>query len=544
MRIYCLVLLFTIATPGLLAQVFEVNGGASSLYEAQGGTLTARGPSYDASLSGGIVAGKLVGGANVTRMIGHTTWVLGDDYIPFVLPTDTFDTSHYLVAVGAGGKGTLLGADVFAFAGALSNSFNSPLFEGVRAETPAGILFLKKPLGPHWTAASNIIFSSQTTAIQALQWRPGKSLDLAVAGGVGADQPYGAASFDLNPSRIDVKAAYVAAGSQFHRVAMAAPLMSEPDRENVMLTFRPAKGLSLSAARNNFLSPVSNSQTSVRSSVDNLSAGWQWLGTGLTSSLYHSAWQGMTNDAAAYTAERNITTWIHTSASYLQSWPSHGPRTRTFVSNTSEKVTPRLRVTELVSRSQGQTTVAFGGGFLSNPISITADYQTYYVPQRISAPFEQALILDLQLHVFHGITLHGGSLVAPDGSLRYTADAQAVAVHEGKFAPPGFGDVNNLERASLGGVLVRGTVLDTDRHPVAGAALMVDGLLVYTNDDGIYSLRERKPRAHRLRVLPDQFLNGGGYRVVSAPATISGAPENQGPETVIIVERVSGASGK
>ena len=536
MRIYRLCLLIALAAPRLPGQVFEVNGGSSSLYQAQGGTVTARGPSYDASLSGGMVAGKLVGGANVTRMTGHATYVLGDDYIPFVLPTDTFDTSHYLVAVGAGVKGTAFGADVFAFGGALSNSFNSPLFEGVRAESPAGILFLKKPIGPHWMTTSNMIFSRQTTAIEGLEWQPEKSLTAALAGGIGANQPYGAASFDLNRPRIEVKAAYIAAGSAFHRVAMEAPLVSEPDRENGMVVWQAAKTLTLSAGRNNFLSPVGDTQTTVRSSVDNISAGWQWMGTGLTASFYHSSFLSNSNDATAYTADRNLVSWLRATASYLESRPSDGPRTKTLVSNITERITPRLEVTQLISRSQGQTTVSFGGGFLSNPLSITAEYQTFYVPERNTAPFEQALIVDIRLHLLGGITLHGGSFVAPDGGLRYTADAQAVAVHEGQLAPPGFAG-GNLDQASIGNVLLQGTVVDTEKHPVAGAALMIDGLLVYTDDDGIYRVRERKPRAHRLRVLPDQFLNGGSYRVVSAPATISGRPEDDGPETVIIVER-------
>ena len=48
-------------TPQLMGQVFQVNGGASSLYQAEGGTLSVRGPSYKASLggnSGGAVCGR------------------------------------------------------------------------------------------------------------------------------------------------------------------------------------------------------------------------------------------------------------------------------------------------------------------------------------------------------------------------------------------------------------------------------------------------------------------------------------------------------
>ncbi len=540
MRSYCLLLLMTIFLPNLPAQVFEVNGGSSSLYQAQGGTLSARGPSYDASLGAGIVAGKFVGGAKLTKVIGRSTYFAGDDYIPFILPTDTFDSSHYLVAVGAGVKSNWGGTDVFAFGGATSNSFDSPLFEGVRAESPAGILFLRKQIGAHLAATSNMVFSKQTTAIEGLEWRPEKFLKAALTGGVGANQPYGAASFDLTCPKIDVKAAYISAGSQFHRVAVAAPLMSEPDRENVLVTFRPSSFMTLSAGRNNFLSPVGNTPTEVRSSVDNVSAGLQVAGTGLTGSLYHSAFQGNSNDATVFSAERNLLPRMHASATFLESRPNNAPRTKAFVSNITERVTPRLNVTQLISRSQGQTTVSFGGGFLSNPMTVSAEYQTFYVPERNSAPFEQALIVDVQLHLFHGVTLHGASFVAPDGGLRYTADTQVVTVRQGKFVPQGVGGENNLLRASIGNMLLQGTIMDRDKHPVAGAALMIDGLLVYTDDEGRFSVRERKAHTHQLKILVDQFLDGGAYRVVSAPATISSTSEDRAPGTVIIVEHAAG----
>ncbi len=540
MRSYCLLLLMTIFFPNLRAQVFEVNGGSSSLYDAQGGTLTAKGPSYDASLGAGIVAGKLVGGANLTKVIGRATYLAGDDYIQFVLPTDTFDTSHYVIAMGAGVKGKWGGTDVFAFAGATSNSFDSPFFEGVRAESPAGILFLRKPIGAHLAATSNMVFSNQTTAIEGLEWRPEKFLKAALAGGVGANQPYGAASFDLTRAMFDIKAAYISAGSQFHRVAVEAPLMSEPDRENVLVTFRPSSHMTLSAGRNNFLSPVGTTETEVRSSVDNVSAGLQVAGAGLTGSFYHSTFQGNSNDSMAFGAERNLFWGMHVAANYFESRPNNAPLTKSFVSNITEKMTPRLNVTEYVSRSQGQTTVSFGGEFLSNPMTVSAEYQTFYVPERNSAPFEQALIVDVRLQLFHGLTLHGASLVAPDGGLKYTADTQVTAARQGQNAPLG-GQENSLVRASMGNMLLRGRVVDTEGRPVAGAALMIDDLLVYTDDDGLYYVRERKPHTHQLKVMVSQFLNGGVYRVVSAPETIRGTYDKNEPETVIVVERAAGA---
>ncbi len=526
--------------PHLHAQVFEINGGSSSLYDAQGGTLSAKGASYDASIGAGVIAGKFVGGASLTKEVGQSTFLLGSDYIRFQLPTDIFDSSHYVVALGAGVHTRLAETDLFAFGGATSTDFSSPLFEGARAQNPAAILFLKRKLIPGVEASSHMVFSNQTTAIESLEWTAAEKFRIALSGGIGANQPYGAGSIDFTRNWIAAKAAYIAAGSQFHRVAVEAPLMSEPDRENVLVTLKPSRFFSVSGGRQNFLSPEAHSQTSVRSSVNLISGNLEVAKTGLSASLFQSKYLDNSNVATAYTAERQLFSRVRATASYLESRPDSGTKTKTILGNFSETLTPRLSVTELVNRSQGQTTVSFGGSLLSNICMISADYQTYYVPERNSAPFEQALIIDVQLHLIRGLTLHGATFVAPDGSLRYTADAQAMAVHQGGSLP-GNTD-NNLMRADVGQNIVRGTVLDVENHPVSGAAVMIDQLLVYTDDDGVFYVRERKPRVHEFKVMNSQFLDGFAYRVVSAPATVQSRARNDEPEPVVIVERVKVAA--
>ena len=71
-RIFSLALFAFWTILPLRAQVFELNGGASSLYDAQGATLTARGPSFDASLGAGLVDGKFVGGCDIIRELHET----------------------------------------------------------------------------------------------------------------------------------------------------------------------------------------------------------------------------------------------------------------------------------------------------------------------------------------------------------------------------------------------------------------------------------------------------------------------------------------
>ena len=536
LRISWIFFLIVFTIPSLYGQVLEVNGGSSSLYQAQGGTLTLHGPSYDASIGAGIVAGRLIGGANLTKVIGRSTYILGVDDIPFLLPTDVFDTSHYLIAQGIGVTTQLHGTHIFAFAGATSTNFSTPFFQGASAQSPAGVLFLNTLLKPHLESFSRIVVSRETTAITSLEWEPAKKVKIAVSGGVGANQPYGAGSVEVCRRWIDIKAAYIDAGTRFHRVAIETPLLSEPDRENVSVTVRPTSYLSFSGGRQNYLSPAANSQSNVRSSVDQASGSLQSEKSGLTASLYHSTYLGKSNNAVAFTANRDFYSRVHVTASYLASKPDAGQKVESFIANISETLTPRWNVIEVVNRSQGQTTVSLGGGFLSNLASITAEYETYYVPERVASPFEEALILNVQVHPLRGITLQGATFLAPDGKLRYTAEVQGVVARSGSTgsATPD----STLIHSSIGQMVIRGQVQDTEGQPVGGAALMIDQLLVYTNEDGSFYVRERKSHTHQIKILVDQFLGGGAYRVISAPATASSNHEENASLSRVIVQRV------
>ena len=299
---------------------------------------------------------------------------------------------------------------------------------------------------------------------------------------MGANQPYGAASLDFRRKWITMQAAYIEAGDQFHRAVVEAPLLSEPDRENAVITLKPTRFFSISSGRQNFLTPVSDSQNNVRSSIDQGTASLAVAGVGLLASFYHSTYLGNWNNSTAYTAGRDFTKRVHAMASYLESRPNNAAKTRSFIANFSEVLTPRWNVTEVITRSHGQSTIAFGGGFLSNLVSVSADYETYYVPQRNSSPFVQAMIVDLQIHLFRGVTLHGGSFVAPDGSLRYTADATGIMTRE----PAGGG--GSAQHYSIGSSILRGRVVDSKGQPVEGAALLIDSVAVFTDSDGRFFL--------------------------------------------------------
>jgi hypothetical protein len=531
MRLLVLVLIFA-GGDFLKSQIVELSGGTSSLYQSQGGTVSVRNGAYTTSVGAGTVGGQFYGGAQLVKATERAKYTLGIDNIPFNLPTDIFDSGHYLTGIGAGVTTRVGGANLYAFAGATSNTFNSPFFNGARAVTPAGILFVTGKVTPQWTASAHFIVASQVTALYSMAWNSGTGTQIAFSGGMGSYQPYAAASLSLTRQRIDLKAAYYESGSQFRRTDVQTPISSEPYRENILLTVRATPYLTLTAGRQNYLTPVYESQNNLRSTVNQASVSLQVAGVAMSAMLLQSTYDGSGDVSMVYSASRDVTSRIHVGASYLVSRPEGSSSTDELVSNVQETLSPRWVLSQTVDTSNGQNTFGFGGSFLSNLATLSADYQTYYVPARVQSPFEQALILNAQIHLFGRLALNGGTFVAADGQLLYTAETEgAVSRQQGM-------DASAYQRYSMGSMMVRGRVLDSLGQPVMGAALLLDQLSVYTDSDGYFYVRERKPRTHPLRVLVDQFLNGGSYRVVSAPGEATSSANEDQTITTVVVEKI------
>jgi hypothetical protein len=513
----------------LFGQVFELRGGTSTLYQAGGGSITMHAPSYDLTVGAGTIDGHIYEGAQLIKATPHAKYILGDDRISFHLPTDIFDSSHFLFARGIGMSTTRAKTDILVFAGATATDYNSPLFDAAKTDDPAGILFLTKKLNPRWQLFSDTIISKRQTHIEAVQWSPLPKLDLALAVGVGANQPYAAASVNLSRTWIDAQVAYISAGQQFHRVDLVSPLFAEPDRENVLVTVRPLNFITLSGAHQNYLVPQFPSTTNVRSSVDQGSAGIRVLGTLLNGSIYHSTYLTESNHAVSLSATREFTDRFRVMGNYLASRPKNSAPTNSFISTFTEKLTSRLSLTENLTTSGGHTGITFGGQFLSNLMTISADYQTVYVPAQNSSPFEQALVLDVKLNLFGRLNMHGATFVDATGQLRHTVDASTI-MSRGQTASAA------SQYASVGDDVMRGCFVDSSGHEIEGAALLIDKKVVYTDSTGCFLVREHKPRTHTFQVVPAEFLASGNWSVVSAPSSItSGQEQDKGDMPIIVV---------
>ncbi|MBL8981634.1 MAG: hypothetical protein JNL26_05590, partial [Gemmatimonadetes bacterium] len=90
----------------------------------------------------------------------------------------------------------------------------------------------------------------------------------------------------------------------------------------------------------------------------------------------------------------------------------------------------------------------------------------------------------------------------------------------------------------VSGYLASGRVVDTTGAPVDGAAIEVGGELVYTDSRGRFFVRRPSRNPVSLTVVLNDFLGGGVWEVVSAPAEVRPAPDDRAVPAVIVVRRV------
>ena len=523
-----------------LCQVFEVAGGASSLFQSQGGTVSRHSPNLDASFGAGLSGREFVAGGRVIKLTPTNTYTVGSQIISFNLPTDIFDATHYLEALGVAVHRNVRGSDITAFAGALAEEDDGPFFTGSRAQRTAALLLMTRRLSEHVFSVSDVLCSKEMTAIESVGWSISKGTTTAFSVGVGSNKPYAALSFRTTRNWFDIRAAYIEASSHFARSTLGTPLTSEPIHENILIAVKPKDWLTVSGGRERFLTPVSNTASNVSSTVNSFGVSTQAWSVLLTATAFRSVYASHAYVAEAYSASRSLTNRLRLQSSLLTSKSEQQRKTSSLVTNVEEVVSPRFTVSEEITTSAGRTSVGFGGSFLSNLASVSATYQSYFVPANPATPFNTTLILDVQLHALGRVNLHGASFLSPDGHTLYTVDVHKVMSHDS--TPDGSHGLD-LARNTIGSNLVCSKVVDRSGTPIEGAALLLDKAELYSDSQGMCCLRESRTRSHILTVLGHSFLSGAIYTVISAPHEVQSEPETKAKldPALVIVQESDGA---
>src|SRR5216684_1393680 len=455
-------------------QALELEGGSSTLFQASGGSVEVNGQNYQGWIGAGSLDGQFRLGAFLSTQWEGNKLGFGDHTIPFQFPTDIFDNSHYFLGRGASVTAKDQRMSVFAFAGATSTGFIAPFFRGASPEDGVGMLFFDMKLTPKVRAFSRNIFSNRQTLIGGLEWQPLTWAKTGLSAGMGANQGYLASSLAADRQWISLKAEYIFAGDQFRRIVVQTPLNSETDRENILVTLHPKPFLDLSAGRFNFLQPVSATSGTIRATLDQYIASVRGMKFTLTGSLFQSQVLGIDSHGTSFSLGRDFAHRVQATSYVFNSRSGNAPSTTSLANLLREVISPRLNLLQVVNTTNGQTSVSYGGEFLSNPVAFGVDYQTVYSPFRSGDPFHQVLLLHVRLQPFGSVQLNGATYVAPDGSVKYTTYGNTM-VYRGD---PGPGPMPNFR---LPKYIVSGRVLDENGRPVAGVALRIGTDLVFSN---------------------------------------------------------------
>ena len=514
--------------PAAMAQFIQIEGGGSTLFDAQGGALTIQGENARAVMGAGLIGGQFGYGMSAAFKRGSYNFLVGDNPIPVNLPTDIFDNVHYFMSRGVGVSTTKKGWQVSAFAGATAEGLSTPFFPASKTDSGAGLIYLDRSLTERLHFSSVNIFSQKQTSIQGVDWKPREWMTLAGAAGVGSNQPYAGASLTLKWNRLWAKLGYVYEGDRFRRVTVQSPINSEVDGGNILVVANPFRRLSVTVGHQQLLQPQQNPNLPfLRATVNQVQVSGDVAGFQLGTGLFQSRQTHESDFGQVLWASRKISSWLQTGAQYYRNNSGNNNISSTFTGSFREIISPRLSILELVNQSQ-QTTVGFGGSFQSNLFSIDVDYSTVYLPFG-KAQFKQALGFTLRFHPFGNVTLNAQSYVTSEGQTKYSVSGSGYIYRGLPFTRGAQRDNYQLDK-----YIVRGRVVDADGKPVEGAAVSIDKNLLITNSSGEFFLRTRRAGSYRLEVVFTEFVNAAPFEIVSAPREVRSAHE----ENAVIVSVV------
>lgn len=538
-RAKCALVLMTILAPYARGQVFRIQGGTSTLLNAEGGSVEVKAPNYNGSMGIGFYNGKLEFGAETRYQFHGYTMLAGDDSVPFTLPTDVFDASHYFSARGLGATRNDDQHSIYAFAGTTSTWLGTGFFTAATSDSPVAILFYQQRLSHHLSFISRNIISNRQTLLEGLEWSPEKWLKASVTDGLGSNQKYFATAVDVETEKLAFKAGYVLTGDMFRRVTVTSPLSSEVNKENIQVLYKPDSFMSITAGHENILQPLtpggSMQQASVNQVVTDFHIERFYFGAG----LFASNSFGRGTEGTNFYVGRRIGQRFEVNTNYFMSQPrssqpATGAATTILSATVRENFSSRFSLLQLVSRTAGQTTYAFGGDFTSNRLLLRADYQNVYLPFRPDRPFEQALALNVGFRVAGPLEITAASNVAPDGHLRYSVGASTYLYRIAGMTM----SANSRESFSIAKYVVQGGVSDDQGNPVEGAALHIGKEVAYTDSSGHFQVRFARRGPYPLSVVLEEFINNGVFEIVSAPREVRADSEDAATDLKIIVRPI------
>jgi hypothetical protein len=338
-----LAILLLLVASSVRGQVIQVTGGASTLFNAEGGAVTFYTPGTTSSVGVGVLGGHLVAGANTEFEWRHWDTSIGDRQL--FLTTGLTGTSVAFRGVTATKKTKTQSLTLFT--GLAGHAYSTPFFSGTTAKNFGSGVSYRRLLGRGFSVATvGVLAGSRKTALQEVTWK------------------HRALSLSENAGWLENREYTNAMGS---------------------LIFR------------HFGAQVTRSTyiwNSDRLAADSQSVAGNF---GAVDS-YASAFQSRNNHGQA------IGGGYRTGIFQFRTGETFAGKSKTLSGSVYEQVTRHFSIAQYITRSQGQTQVNFGGEYTSNLASVGVSYQEMFAPFGPTA-FTKVLTLSLRFQFPHGETV-------------------------------------------------------------------------------------------------------------------------------------------
>ncbi len=487
-----LFLLLLLALPDTShAQVVELKGGDSTMFDAGGGSVVLHFPNSTETFGAGIASGQFHYG--ISSAFDWHQWHLtaGDNYLSLAVGTGLAVPLRGLTVERKWKKQTLT-----LFTGAAGQIYSFPYFSVTSVDHfGTGILYQRQlPRGLDFSTMG-VVVGSQYTAIGALHYLR-KGLDASGAAGLLQSQPFANGSIFYKPikslSFFATRQDYFFDVQQTPTAGTSSSLVQKESTISTLGTSANLRGLSLSASA-------------------------------LTGTSGKNQVSGQTFGGAVHPGPVAVT------ASYYRS--AHGG---SVTSSFTERLKRHWSVSEFLTYAQGQWSLNYGGSFTSNRLTASVGYVTNFVPySNGGSPFQQTISVSVSWQLPHSTTVTLATTTLPNGAVRWSTYGNSYVqgpLQMGNVA----GQAHTNKTTLTAKFIVRGIVKDSLGIPVAGAAVLIEQEIAFTDSDGTFFVRLRKRNVVPIKVVPGDFRAPGNWRVISAPD--SATPEPDDGATVVNIE--------
>jgi hypothetical protein len=518
------------------AQSLSAAAGASTFLNASGFELDYKWAPVTGWLGLGVSDGTRVGGFLGTKYQGFDLGA-GDRPIPFVLDTDVFDQSYVYY-----GRGVSVGRrsdeqQWLLFAGTSASPFSTPFLRAYeRGGATGGFFYEGHSSDSAFTYHLYSIVSDQVTAIASLAIKPYPNWKLAWATGFGANKAFESGATDYHYRWVRLTGSCMVNFENFRRFRISNLPYPERTGANARAVLTPLPNLGLELDHETVLSPIFGSQDSLKATLDSASLFTSLDGYRFSASASSSRGGGFLTRTRMLTVNRRLDDRLSVFGAAIRIGTQTTKPANLLLATADEKLTRRFSVRETFTHGQGTKTMAWGGQFLSNPISLGIDYETLFSPLAGAfngKPFVQAWVVNAQIQLPGGVGLHYGTFIDPFGKFRYTAFLSGIHYNAEGEAPAG----PTSAPVNIGHYLIRGVVQDERGNPVWGVAVQVDSTFVYSDNSGQFYVRVSRKEDYPLKIAPGKSLSATEWEIVSAPSTVLAAPEGKVKAVVIVVRR-------